>query len=58
MLRAVYQYIYFSFSCFLFAEGQLGDLEKNACEVLCRLKNEGDEAKKVCPRTRLNSMTY
>ncbi|CAK7341723.1 unnamed protein product [Dovyalis caffra] len=27
--------------------GKLGDLEKNACEVLCRLRNEGDEAKEV-----------
>uniref|UniRef100_A0A6N2NGC7 Uncharacterized protein n=1 Tax=Salix viminalis TaxID=40686 RepID=A0A6N2NGC7_SALVM len=26
-------------------EGKLGGLEKNACEVLCRLRNEGDEAK-------------
>ncbi|KAJ6433904.1 hypothetical protein OIU84_017583 [Salix udensis] len=25
--------------------GKLGGLEKNACEVLCRLRNEGDEAK-------------
>uniref|UniRef100_A0A6N2NHB0 Uncharacterized protein n=1 Tax=Salix viminalis TaxID=40686 RepID=A0A6N2NHB0_SALVM len=26
-------------------KGKLGGLEKNACEVLCRLRNEGDEAK-------------
>ncbi|XP_037492516.1 uncharacterized protein LOC105632528 isoform X3 [Jatropha curcas] len=25
----------------------VGDLEKNACEVLCRLRNEGDEAKEA-----------
>uniref|UniRef100_A0A6N2M5T1 Uncharacterized protein n=1 Tax=Salix viminalis TaxID=40686 RepID=A0A6N2M5T1_SALVM len=30
-------------------EGKLGGLEKNACEVLCRLRNEGDEAKEVDP---------
>ncbi|KAL3573924.1 hypothetical protein D5086_024537 [Populus alba] len=29
------------------SEGKLGGLEKNACEVLCRLRNEGDEAKEV-----------
>jgi len=28
----------------------LGDLEKKACQVLCRLRNEGDEAKEVCSR--------
>ncbi|KAJ7950647.1 Galactose-binding domain-like, Armadillo-type fold protein [Quillaja saponaria] len=27
--------------------GRLGDLEKRACQVLCRLRNEGDEAKEV-----------
>ncbi|KAJ6384007.1 hypothetical protein OIU78_027336 [Salix suchowensis] len=30
-------------------EGKLGGLEKNACEVLCRLRNEGDEAEEVDP---------
>ncbi|KAL5834799.1 hypothetical protein ACOSQ4_014296 [Xanthoceras sorbifolium] len=28
-------------------EGRLGDLEKKVCQVLCRLRNEGDEAKEV-----------
>ncbi|ESR50586.1 hypothetical protein CICLE_v10030475mg [Citrus x clementina] len=27
--------------------GRLGDLERKACQVLCRLRNEGDEAKEV-----------
>ncbi|XP_050225471.1 uncharacterized protein LOC126674960 isoform X2 [Mercurialis annua] len=27
--------------------GKVGEQEKSACEVLCRLKNEGDEAKEV-----------
>ncbi|XP_058002551.1 uncharacterized protein LOC110658126 isoform X2 [Hevea brasiliensis] len=27
--------------------GHVGDLEKNACEVLCRLRNEGDEVKQA-----------
>jgi hypothetical protein len=31
-----------------FADSRLGDLEKKACQVLCRLRNEGDEAKEVC----------
>ncbi|XP_057969219.1 uncharacterized protein LOC131158392 [Malania oleifera] len=29
------------------SEGRLGDLEKKACLALCRLRNEGDEAKEV-----------
>ncbi|KAG2411223.1 hypothetical protein I3760_Q020000 [Carya illinoinensis] len=28
-------------------DSKLGDLEKKACQVLCRLRNEGDEAKQV-----------
>ncbi|KAF5451858.1 hypothetical protein F2P56_026920 [Juglans regia] len=28
-------------------DSKLGDLEKKACQVLCRLRNEGDEAKEV-----------
>ncbi|XP_023527123.1 uncharacterized protein LOC111790459 isoform X1 [Cucurbita pepo subsp. pepo] len=28
-------------------DGRLGDLERKACQVLCRLRNEGDEAKEV-----------
>lgn len=43
-----------NFTCliFSFADGRLGDLEKKACQVLCRLRNEGDEAKEVCGRMR------
>uniref|UniRef100_A0A9I9CNE9 Galactose-binding domain-containing protein n=1 Tax=Cucumis melo TaxID=3656 RepID=A0A9I9CNE9_CUCME len=29
------------------SDGRLGDLERKACQVLCRLRNEGDEAKAV-----------
>lgn len=29
------------------SDGRLGDLERKACQVLCRLRNEGDEAKEV-----------
>ncbi|KAF3447573.1 hypothetical protein FNV43_RR12760 [Rhamnella rubrinervis] len=29
------------------SENRLGDIEKKACQILCRLKNEGDEAKEV-----------
>ncbi|KAF7825935.1 uncharacterized protein G2W53_017099 [Senna tora] len=28
-------------------DGKLGDVEKRACQVLCRLRDEGDEAKEV-----------
>ncbi|KAK9273545.1 hypothetical protein L1049_018355 [Liquidambar formosana] len=28
-------------------EGKLGDIERKACQALCRLRNEGDEAKEV-----------
>ena len=34
-------------SIFPFVEGGLGDLEKKACQALCRLRNEGDDAKEV-----------
>ena len=31
-------------------EDSSGDLEKKACQALCRLKHEGDEAKEVSGR--------
>lgn len=30
-----------------FLDGKLGDLEKRTCQVLCRLRDEGEEAKEV-----------
>ena len=38
-----------------FVESRIGDLEKRACQILCRLKNEENEAKEVCSRLRLMS---
>lgn len=34
-------------SFFVSVEGKPGELEKKACQALCRLKYEGDEAKEV-----------
>lgn len=38
---------YSFFSFFPFIEYRLPDLERKACQVLCRLRNEGDDAKEV-----------
>lgn len=40
----------FPFSTYPSLDSKLGDLEKKACQVLCRLRNEGDEAKQVSDR--------
>lgn len=42
-----------NFLLFPRAENRLGNTEKRACEVLCRLKDEGDDAKEVSNRLRL-----
>lgn len=32
---------------YTFLDGKLGDIEKRACQVLCQVRDEGDEAKEV-----------
>lgn len=37
-----------TFFFFLVLEGRVGDMERKACQALCKLRIEGDDAKEVC----------